>query len=65
MQRQRGNDGWTVYDISVEGVGMVQNYRSQFQAVLQRGNPEQLITQVRAKAEETRETNERKRKGQP
>ena len=62
---QRGNGGWAIYDIIVEGVGMVQNYRSQFQSVLQRSSPEQLIAQVRARAEETRVTNEKKRQGQP
>ncbi|MCL1939279.1 MAG: ABC transporter substrate-binding protein [Desulfovibrionaceae bacterium] len=57
----RGDGRWMVYDIIIEGVGMVQNYRSQFQVVLQKGDPEELITLVRAKAEETREDNNKKR----
>lgn len=52
---------WVVYDIYIEGVGMVQNYRSQFQSVLEKGDPEQLITLVRSKAEETRQANNQKR----
>jgi phospholipid transport system substrate-binding protein len=52
---------WLVYDMIIEGVGMVQNYRSQFQAVLQKGDPEALIALVRAKAEETRAANDKKR----
>lgn len=51
---------WVVYDMIIEGVGMVQNYRSQFQAVLQKGDPEELIRLVRAKAEETRAANGKK-----
>ncbi|MDL2267735.1 ABC transporter substrate-binding protein [Desulfovibrio sp. OttesenSCG-928-G15] len=38
----------------MEGVSLVQNYRSQFQSVLQRGNAQQLIDLVRQKADETR-----------
>lgn len=45
---------WVVYDIIIEGVSLVQNYRSQFQSVLQRGNAQQLIDLVRQKADETR-----------
>jgi phospholipid transport system substrate-binding protein len=44
---------WVVYDVIIEGVSMVQNYRSQFQSVLQKGDAEELITLVRAKATET------------
>jgi len=62
MQREKGGN-WVVYDIIIEGVGMVQNYRSQFQSVLQRGNAEELITLVRARADEMRETNAKKRQG--
>jgi len=62
---QRGQDGrWMVFDITIEGVGMVQNYRSQFQSVLQRGNAEELISLVRARAEQAREENAQKRQGQ-
>lgn len=52
---------WMVYDMIIEGVGMAQNYRSQFQAVLQKGDPEALIALVRAKADETRNANDKKR----
>lgn len=48
---------WVVYDIIIEGVSLVQNYRSQFQSVLQRGNPDELIDLVRRKAEETKAQN--------
>jgi len=57
----RKGSRWVVYDMIIEGVGMVQNYRSQFQAVLQKGDPEELIKLVRVKADETRDANNRKR----
>ncbi|MDR3175309.1 MAG: ABC transporter substrate-binding protein [Desulfovibrio sp.] len=52
--RMLKNGRWTVYDIIIEGVSMVQNYRSQFQTVLDKGGAEELIRLVRQKAEETR-----------
>ncbi|MDR2801378.1 MAG: ABC transporter substrate-binding protein [Desulfovibrio sp.] len=52
--RMLKNGRWTVYDIVIEGVSMVQNYRSQFQAVLDKGDAEELIRLVRKKAEEAR-----------
>lgn len=55
------NGRWMVYDMIIEGVGMVQNYRSQFQAVLQKGDPEELIKLVRVKADESRDANNKKR----
>lgn len=45
---------WVVYDINIEGVSLVQNYRSQFLSVLQRGSAQELIDLVRKKADETR-----------
>jgi len=63
---QREKDGsWVVYDIIIEGVGMVQNYRSQFQSVLQRGNAEELITLVRARADEMRDAKAKNRQSKP
>ena len=48
---------WEVYDVIIEGVSMVQNYRSQFQQLLVSGDAEKLIEQVRVKAEEVRSHN--------
>jgi phospholipid transport system substrate-binding protein len=64
MQREQ-DSRWMVYDIIIEGVGMVQNYRSQFQSVLQRGNAEELITLVRARADEMREASAKRRQSRP
>ncbi|MDR2076433.1 MAG: ABC transporter substrate-binding protein [Desulfovibrio sp.] len=54
---------WVVYDIIIEGVSMVQNYRTQFQDLLSRGSIEQLIRLVDDKAGEVRELNRRQRAG--
>ena len=45
---QRGGS-WRVYDVKVEGVSLVQNYRNQFQKILMKKTPLQLIEQVRQK----------------
>jgi phospholipid transport system substrate-binding protein len=34
---------WQVYDAIIEGVSLVANYRSQFDSILRRGNPQKLI----------------------
>ena len=54
---------WEVYDVIIEGVSMVQNYRSQFQQLLLSGDPEKLIEQVRVKAEEARAHNKKLQMG--
>lgn len=41
-----GND-WKVYDFSVEGVSMVQSYRSQFESTLRQNGFEGLLKQLR------------------
>ncbi len=50
--RMVDTDGvWVVYDVVVEGVSLVQNYRSQFQSLLKNNSdPEILITKVRERA---------------
>ncbi len=46
------NDGsrWRTYDVLVEGVSFVMNYRSQFNDILAKGSPESLLRQLRQKA---------------
>ncbi len=50
---QKGS-AWVVYDMIIENVSMVQNYRSQFQELLAKGNAESLIAQINQKADTTR-----------
>lgn len=47
-----GADGWKVYDVLVEGVSLVTNYRSSFAAIIQQQGMEGLIRQLAAKSGE-------------
>jgi phospholipid transport system substrate-binding protein len=40
---------WKVYDVVVEGVSLVQNYRSQFNSILAKNTPDQLLEILRKK----------------
>lgn len=40
---------WKVYDIIIEGVSLVKNYRSQFNAILAKNEPEELLKILREK----------------
>jgi len=49
----KGGDGqWTVYDIIVEGVSLIKNYRTQFASILSKDKPAQLIQQLKDKLAE-------------
>ena len=50
---------WVVYDVVIEGVSMVQNYRSQFQNMMKNGDTEKLIATVAQKALDLREHNKK------
>lgn len=43
------NSGWKVYDLSVEGVSLLQSFRSQFRRELQLGSLNQLIAKLNEK----------------
>lgn len=49
---QEKDGSWKVYDIVIEGVSLVGNYRSQFDEILQRGNYEKLIEELQKKIQE-------------
>ncbi|GAU08697.1 MlaC/ttg2D family ABC transporter substrate-binding protein [Desulfoplanes formicivorans] len=46
------HDQWRVYDVIVEGVSLVKNYRSQFSSILSKNPPDVLLEQVRKKIEQ-------------
>ena len=48
----KSNDHWKVYDVKVEGVSLLKNYREQFKAILLKGSPAQLIDQIKKKLKE-------------
>ena len=43
---------WRVYDVIIEGVSMVQNYRTQFRDILSKNPPEELLNILRKKVSE-------------
>jgi len=45
-------DGWKVYDFSIEGVSLIKNYRAQFQKILMKESPEALIKTLKKKVRE-------------
>jgi phospholipid transport system substrate-binding protein len=40
---------WKVYDVVIEGVSMVKNYRSQFKEILSKKSPDDLINTLKKK----------------
>ena len=43
---------WKVYDVIIEGVSMVKNYRTQFREILANGSPDKLLEILRDKAKQ-------------
>ncbi len=56
--RMLKTDSWKVYDVLIERVSLVENYRGQFKELLLRGDPESLIDKVESKANEIRTQNQ-------
>jgi len=48
---QRRNNAWKIYDVNIEGVSLVKNYRSQFKQILLKQTPVRLITLLKKKLE--------------
>jgi len=49
---RRGDGGWLVYDILIEGVSLVKNYRVQFNDILNKSSYAELLERLRAKVQE-------------
>ena len=49
MMYRTGQDPWLVYDMVIEGVSMVKNYRTQFRQILSKDSPEKLLEILRDK----------------
>ena len=43
------NSHWKIYDVVIEGVSLVKNYRIQFNSILRREKPAQLIERLKSK----------------
>ena len=51
-QMQKVEDRWRVYDVKIENVGLVANYRSQFNRIIQQSGYNDLIQRLKTKQEE-------------
>ena len=51
------NGQWKVYDVRIENVSMIENYRGQFKDILLKGSAEDLIKRVEEKARDVRNEN--------
>ena len=50
--RMHNKDGqWRVYDVVIEGVSLVNNYRTQFREILANNPPEYLLDTMRKKVQ--------------
>ncbi len=45
-----GND-WSIYDVSIEGVSLINNYRVQFHSIISQSSYENLVKRLREKVE--------------
>lgn len=43
---EKGDTGWKVYDVSVEGISFINNHRNQFKAIIQKEGVQGLIKQL-------------------
>ena len=48
---RKKKDKWSIYDISIEGVSMINNYRTQFNSIIIRSSYKNLIEKLKAKVE--------------
>ena len=48
--RKRGSD-WLIYDVLIEGVSLINNYRQQFNDIILRSSYEDLVEQLRKKVQ--------------
>lgn len=49
----RPKAGWKVYDVEIEGVSLIQTYRSQYHQVLAQGTIDDLMTKMKQKETQT------------
>ena len=55
--RLKNHDGsWKVYDVIIEGVSLIRNYRTQFQAILDRESYSDLVKKMEEKVAKQKET---------
>jgi phospholipid transport system substrate-binding protein len=45
-------DRWLVYDVIIEGVSLIANYRTQFNKIIQTASYQELVKKMKAKQDE-------------
>ena len=50
----RDGDRWRIYDVVIEGISLVNNYRSQFASILQKSSFDELVGKLRSSLKESR-----------
>ena len=56
LLQRNGNAHWEVYDVVIEGVSLINNYRTQFNNVIHRTSYDGLVNQLRLKQEQEEAT---------
>jgi phospholipid transport system substrate-binding protein len=54
--RLLNQSGWMIYDVVIEGVSLVSNYRSQFRRIISDSSYSELVRRLRTKVNELRQT---------
>ena len=49
---------WRVFDVNIEGISLVANYRAQFNSIIVRSSYQELVTKLKAKQDEAAEPKE-------
>jgi phospholipid transport system substrate-binding protein len=52
---RRVGDRWLVYDVAIEGISLVSNYRAQFDRIIRGGSYKMLVEKLKAKQDESRQ----------
>jgi len=60
----RRGDRWMVYDVNIEGISLVSNYRTQFNKIIQTNGYNSLVERMKVKQNEFLEESSPKRKAQ-
>ena len=58
----RRGDNWKVYDVNIEGISLVSNYRTQFNKIIQSNGYNTLVDRMKAKQTESLEDASQKKK---
>ena len=60
----RRGDRWMIYDVNIEGISLVSNYRTQFNKIIQTNGYNSLVERMKTKQNEFMEESSQKKKAQ-